>query len=546
METSTVLFKTKRYRICDKTTLANEVNHILRNYKPETIQYKRDFNADETKNNLIIGSDYQIKTKGENWFANEVEIESDGFKDKLKQSLTDADNHPEIKISLSRRDKDLTLKSITYFSNCENYTPEEENHILKISSQCLDFKLQKQTEKNYSVIDKDDLQSALDFYDNPPENVKIKSLNAKKKHLTRMIETLDKMAIHNDKRPTAETRSIGFEEILLKIPKHNEKSIKDVDMIEIVKDWNNTYFSNFQVIGGAIHKDERTKKGNEADDHLHLIRSGFNQKTRRFDLPDFTHQLGLELAQNQGLDFVADGKKYNETTEENRTIASEALQTEFYRFANERLVKLGYNFQFEKKELNEEEKELRTFLKEQSNLPKAKRKQNLATFYEEQAKKARLELKKANARIEEKDDLIQELISEEEKLKTDVQEQKDEAIQWNKKAKKQKQTAIHWNKKAKEQKGFFEKFKDQANEKIQNWLKDEFKPWFTGILKFKQTGLKEDLEPSTKAHITLENERNDFAELLSLEAETHFTPEENQIYQEEVNNRRKSTRKNRP
>ncbi|WP_224164699.1 hypothetical protein [Vibrio penaeicida] len=63
METSTVLFKTKRYRICDKTKLANLVNHILRNYKPDTIQYKRDFNADDTKLNLVIGPDFKVIKK---------------------------------------------------------------------------------------------------------------------------------------------------------------------------------------------------------------------------------------------------------------------------------------------------------------------------------------------------------------------------------------------------------------------------------------------------------------------------------------------------
>ena len=68
MEKSTVLQKTSRIRICDKTKLANLVNHILRNYKPDTIQYKRDFNADDTKLNLVICPDFKVIKKGADWF----------------------------------------------------------------------------------------------------------------------------------------------------------------------------------------------------------------------------------------------------------------------------------------------------------------------------------------------------------------------------------------------------------------------------------------------------------------------------------------------
>ncbi|MEA5316081.1 hypothetical protein VB525_19625 [Vibrio parahaemolyticus] len=395
MEKSTVLQKTSRIRICDKTKLANLVNHILRNYKPETIQYKRDFNADDTKLNLVIGPDFKVIKKGADWF-NKVQTESQALKDTLQQSLIEADEMAEQNISLSRQQKDLTLKSITYFSKLKNYDENTESHLLEIMTQCLDVKNQSKNEKDYSVIDQDSLKTALEFYENPPENIKIKGLNAKKKHLTQILETVDKMQVHNDRRATASTRSIGFEDVLFKIPKHNDKSLKDVDMIKIMRDWNNEYFGDFAILGGALHKDERTKKGNAVDDHLHLIRSGFNRSTKRFDLPDYTHQLGLRLAQEQGIPFEPDGKKYNETNEILRTVASEALQTEFYEFANKKLAKYGYEFRFEKKELTPEEKELRAFLKEQSNLPKSQRVQNLHSYMEEQAK---AEQKKRNDHV---------------------------------------------------------------------------------------------------------------------------------------------------
>lgn len=392
METSTVLQKTNRIRIYEKTKLNNLVNHLFRNYKPETRQMKEDFNPDETKHNLVIGPDFQILEKGDDWFQ-QVEQEAKFFKENLEQSLIDADEIAEQKISLSRQQKDLTLKSIGYFAKLKNYDEQAESDLLPIITKCLDVKNQEKNNKDYSVIDQESLKTALEFYKNPPENIKIKGLNAKKKHLTQILETVDKMQVHNERRATASTRAVGFEDALFKIPKHNDKSIKDVDMIAIMKDWNDEYFKDFSILGGAFHKDERTKKGNEVDDHLHLIRSGFNKKTKRFDLPDHTHQLGLKLAKTQGVNFEPDGKKYNDTTENLRTVASEALQTEFYRFANERLEKLGYEFRFEKKALTPEEQELRAFLKEQSNLPKSQRVQNMHSYFKEQAE---LEIKKAN------------------------------------------------------------------------------------------------------------------------------------------------------
>ncbi|MFA0553998.1 hypothetical protein AB4538_24465, partial [Vibrio lentus] len=285
-----------------------------------------------------------------------------------------------------------------------NYDQDLEKDIIPVISKCLDFKNQDKNNKDYSVIDKEETQTALDFYSNLPKDKKVKSLNAKKKNLTQILENVDAMKVANDRRATASTRAIGFEEVLFKIPKHNDKSLRDVDMVSIIKDWNDEHYSNFQVLGGAFHKDERTTKGNAVDDHLHLIRSGFNRETKRFDLPDFTHQKGLEMAEMQGVDFVADGKKFNETTEDLRTIASEALQTEFYSYANKKLKKLGYEFRFEKKELTPEEKELRVFLKEQSTLPKSQRVQNMYTYFQEKAQEQQL---KANQKIKETNKISQ-------------------------------------------------------------------------------------------------------------------------------------------
>lgn len=394
METSTILMKTNRIRICNKNQLSNLVNHILRNYKPETRQYKEDFFPEESKNNILIGSDYKLKTFNNNWF-DEVQETSNDFKQALNQSLVDADNET-LEVSLSRSEKDKTIKSIHYFSKLKNVDPEIENSLLSIMTTCQDFKNQDPKNKDYSIFDKEQLNKTLAFYQQPPSGVKIKSLNAKVKNLTQIIENVDLMKVENKRKATASSRSIGFEETLIKIPKHNNKSIKDLDMIKIYKSFHNKHFKDFEMLGGAFHKDERTKKGNTQDDHLHIIKSGFNSKTKKFDLPDYTHQLGLELAKKQGVKFEADNKKYNETTEDLRSLASEALQTEFYSFTNKFLEKNEYNFRIEKKELTPEEKELRAFLKEQSTLPKSQRVQNMHSYFEEKAKE---NIKKTNEKI---------------------------------------------------------------------------------------------------------------------------------------------------
>lgn len=394
METSTLLHKNNRIRINEKSKLANLVNHILRNYKPDTIQHKRDFNATATKNNLLINADFTLSPMGENWFSG-VEVETKLFKEDLEQSLINANLSADIQISLSRSEKDKTIKSINYFSKLKNYDEDLESSIIPILLTCLDFKNQKPNEKNYSIFDKEKLGSALNFYQKPPSGQKIKSLNAKVKNLTQILQNVDAMKVANDRKPTADAKSIGFEETLLKIPKHNNKSISDVHMIEIIQDWHELHFSNFKIIGGVLHKDERTKKNNEVDDHLHLIKSGFNQETKKFDLPDITFKKGLEMAGNQGIDFEYSGQKYNKAGEILRSIAGEAMQTEFYKFANKKLDKYNYNFRFDKKELTPEEQLLRGFLKEQSKLPKAQRAQNMHSYIEELAEKKATDMLKA-------------------------------------------------------------------------------------------------------------------------------------------------------
>lgn len=406
MKDSTLLMKNNRIRICNTNQLNNLVNHILRNYKKNTKQYKDDFNAEDTKLNVFISPELKLKNNGKNWFA-EVEDKAKDFKNSLQQSLIEADGENK-NISLSRSDKDKTIKSINYFSKLKNYDVDLESSIIPIIETCEAYKKQDSKNKDYSIFDKQKLNEALDFYNSLSKEKKVKSLNAKKKNLTQILENVDAMKVANQRRATASSRSIGFEETLLKIPKHNNQSVKDKDMINIYYHWHRKHFKDYKVLGGAFHKDERTTKGNAVDDHLHIIKSGFNQSTKRFDLPDYTFKKGLEMAKEQGIDFEYNNEKYNETSEELRLLSGEALQTEFYKFANEILLEKGYDFQFRKKELTPEELILRDKIKEQANKPKAQRDFNLSTFLKEESLKS-----------------AQKLLNNEEKLGVTEQAYKD-------------------------------------------------------------------------------------------------------------------------
>lgn len=384
METSTLLMKNNRIRINDKSRLSNLINHIMRNYKPDTKQYKDDFHADQTKNNIFIGANFKtLKPCGADWF-DDVEKLSQQFKTNLQETLIAADNVP-VAISLSRSEKDKTIKSINYFSKLKTYDEDLESSILPIIKTCENFSKQDRRNKDYSIFDKEKLNEAISFYENIPKEIKIKSLGAKKKNLTQIIENVEAMKVVNEKKATASIRSVGFEETLIKIPKHNDKAVKDIDMINIYKGWHYQHFNNFKVLGGAFHKDERTKKGNAVDDHLHIIKSGFNQDTKKFDLPDYTFKKGIEMAKAQGLDFEYNGENYNKATESLRLISGEALQTEFYKFANQKLEQYKYDFRFGKKELTPEEKKYRKLIKQFAHLPKSQRPFNMKSFAEEQA-----------------------------------------------------------------------------------------------------------------------------------------------------------------
>ncbi|MGG5571400.1 hypothetical protein [Vibrio diazotrophicus] len=386
MQKSTALFKSKRIKGFEKNKLRNLINHYFRNYKPDTEQYKKDYFPDETKNNLLINPDFSFVEKNDDW-SNEVEKYSAKIFNTSQEVFENLNNisDEKNKDSLSTKERELIIKSITYLSKInEGKLTDEELKFVELKNQAINFKNDKK--KNYDNFDNDLIKEAYNFYSNPPKDIKIASLSAKRKNFEKLLNVAD-MGKNKVRNEAANVKSIFAEDVLFKLPRHNDKAIKDTHMIEIVQTWQDQHFSDYSVICGVLHKDERTRKGKPTDDHLHILRSGLSSKTNRFDLPDYTFKLGLDFAKKQGKDFKYDGQKWSKAGEILRELSGEAIQEEFYKHANSILEKYDYNFRLGIKEKTEEENQLREKIKAEADLPKSKRSHNLYTYFEDEAKK---------------------------------------------------------------------------------------------------------------------------------------------------------------
>jgi len=428
MNKLTLLNKNNRIRIKENNRLKNLINHLIRNYKPGTKQYKSDFLPEFTKNNLVIDSDFNFEAVGEDW-QDSTQSNALLILDDINNELNLADSE-ELKRrdksgqTLDRKEKDKILKSISYLSKLESSSNEKE-FIQPVIDVMKTVRSQEASNKDYSIIDKVEIESALNFYKNIDKNNKVKSLSAKKKHLKNIIDNIDGMSVINNQLASEIPNSIMLEEQLFKIPKHNGQGIKDEHAIEIMVEWHKKHFKNYKLIKGYLHKDERTNENNEVDDHIHFLRSGRNSKTNKFDINEHQHKIGLEFAEKNGFKNRAGIKidiskiknlEYSKTTEEVRSIAGEAFQKDFYNHANRILKKYNYEFRFEKKELSNEEILLRKQIKKMADLPKSQRGFSMMKYFMERAEEnAKGALNAKNEYTKEKNK-AKDLISKKDKM----------------------------------------------------------------------------------------------------------------------------------
>ncbi|WP_169047053.1 hypothetical protein [Aeromonas salmonicida] len=435
MQTSTALFKSKRIKGFEKNKLRNLINHYFRNYKPETEQYKKDYFPEETKNNLLINPDFSFFEKNEDW-SNEVEKYSAKIFNTSQEVFENLNNisDEKNKNSLSTKEREAIIKSITYLSKInEDKLTDEELKFVELKNQAVNFK--KDKKKNYDDFDNDLIKEACDFYSNPPKKIKIASLSAKRKNFEKLLNIAD-MGKNKVRNEAANVKSIFAEDVLFKLPRHNDKAIQDTHMLEIVQTWQEQHFSDYGVICGVLHKDERTRKGKPTDDHLHILRSGLSSKTNRFDLPDYTFKLGLDFAKKQGKYFKYDGQKWSKAGEILRELSGEAIQEEFYKHANSILEKYDYSFRLGIKEKTEEEMTLREKIKAEADLPKSKRSHNLYTYFQEKAKNSLIVKNEAEKEKKEINKQREKIFNNAKSLKNKGEKIRDNAVRNKKEVEK--------------------------------------------------------------------------------------------------------------
>lgn len=377
---STVLFKNRRYKILEKKKIRNLLFHLFRNFQDETRQRKKDFDETLTKNNVIVSytredNTYKAKTIscGDDWF-DEVQSLTEQFNDLIQDNIDlVSKEYEEASQGLSKQDRDNTAKSLKYLKNVKDkqLNAVETEIVSRFRENYKQFeKDNKDTAngqlKDYGAFDISILKELNEYYGNVED--KIKSFGAKKKHIAVLLKNLEKMNESKEMDVTKSLSSVAIEERLFKIPKHNHKSLDDKIVREILEKWHLKHFQDFDMLKTFIHKDERTKKDNPEDDHIHMIISGFNRKTRRYDLPDYTYQLMKEMAKKRGFPLNCD-KKWNKASQEEQLLAGEAYQLEFYDFANSILEKNEIDFRFGILAKNEENQFVREQIKADVDAP---------------------------------------------------------------------------------------------------------------------------------------------------------------------------------
>lgn len=301
---------------------------------------------------------------------------------------------------------------------------------------------------------------------------KVKRFNDKRKAILQLEKC---NALFKVKENKSMTMKVISQEKIFKIPDKHNVEVKAEDWNKLIDEFHNRFYKDYDAYYTAIHLDE--KKENP---HAHHRLSGFNNKTKSFDLPDHELNLVRKLLKKPEL---FEGRKWSKLEPDEVQKFGQVYQKLMFQFCNEQLQKMGYKVKAVKRTPEEVEKDDHSY---------------------------------SNGKMRDRVfNGVEALKVEEKEIKQEIDQTKELAKKWNNKAKEQKKSAIDWNKKAKEQKGFFEKFADQKEE-VKNWFKNDFPKWFDGILKYKKSRLSKDLDEPAKLHVDVENTRENVGkELLS-------------------------------
>ena len=198
---------------------------------------------------------------------------------------------------------------------------------------------------------------------------KVSRLNDKKKAIQTLLELHNqKVNMNIDSESQLNTCVIST---IFKIPNHNKTPLSGEEQQEILNDYYNENFPNYEIIYSVIHKDE-------INDHVHNMINGKNQETNKYDFVQNQYEYLLNKIDMDGFP-----QKYSECSSNQIKLFGELMQADFYEFVNSKVE--NKNIIFEKKKYeSEEEKTLeREIIKTDTSKPIADRAYNTATYLEE-------------------------------------------------------------------------------------------------------------------------------------------------------------------
>lgn len=133
-------------------------------------------------------------------------------------------------------------------------------------------------------------------------------------------------------------------EKMFKIPDQWKTNVKAEHWNEVINNFHEKYYSNFNSFYTAIHLDE-----NKENPHAHHRMSGFNNKSKSFDLPDHELNLIRGLFNKKGKVDLYPGKKWAQLDPDEVKDFGKKYQTFMFAFCNKELQKLGYDIQAKKR-----------------------------------------------------------------------------------------------------------------------------------------------------------------------------------------------------
>lgn len=438
-------------------------NLRLDELKPEEQNYQPEL----TKNNLIQKNGKAVDPTQFEELLNSVEMDQNE-KMKLVKGGASPDTASELAVERKK-----TKYKVKQWIDKLNDSPEEQAFF----------------ERLHSKIGVEPINAAEELAELDAIPGKTKRFNDKK----RAIKTLEKT---NKLLDMTENGSLSLKvtssEKVFKIPDKHNINVKPEHWLNIANQFHKKFYSNFDQYYSVVHMDE-----NPENPHVHHRFSGFNNETKKFDLPDHELNMIRRLAKKPDL---FDGKKWSKLNEDEIKQFGEMYQTVVFKWTNNALKKYGYDVEVKKRTKQEIEKDNHTY----SNKKIRDRKYNGVNKLKDEetdliSKKSELEM--------DIDDLDYQIENKNDKLN----EIKDEITKENTKL-----------------------------DNVKNWLDKNLGNWFKDLIRFKKHGLEDDLNKAVDFHNEVEKvQNNDVLDELRNEINNSLNDGQKEQYENQKQSRRK-------